>query len=264
MTNRKPPNPWTAALEGLVRSVRTMIDLQRRMAGATRSSEVGEAYVRFLRTELLPYGRTIADLTVDYYRTLAEAARDYGERFYDEVLGDDGFEKMATQGPGVARPAIVLVGPSGAEIATGFTLQNHDPTPAEVTLEAGMCRGPDGRIFSAPLSVEPASLVISPGETVPVRVRLRLLPELFTPGVTYRLPLQVRGPRPATMEVTIRSQAGPDLADRGQGETAGPYLVECLTCRRTFTRKTDDLRLRPHKNLDGGDCTRRKGRRPVN
>jgi hypothetical protein len=251
-------------LEGLVSGVRAVVNAQRRLAGVSSASEVGEAYVRFLRAELLPYGRTIADLTVDYYRTLAEAARDYGERFYDEVLGDDGFEEVVSTGPRVGRPAIVLLGPAGSEITTGFTLENHDPTPARVTLEAGLCRGPDGRTFTAPLSIEPVSLLISPDETAAVRVRVRLLPEIFTPGVTYNLPLQVHGPRPATMDVTIRAAlVNPELTDRDQKQQPGSYVVECPGCGRSFTRKTDDLKLRPHKNADGADCPRRKGRRPA-
>ena len=145
MTNRKQGNPWTTALEGLASSVRAVIDAQRRMAGATGTAGVGEAYVRFLRSELLPYGRTIADLTVDYYRALAEEARAYGGRFYDEVLGGDGVEEPTSADSGLDDAAIFLIGPSDSEIATVFTLENHDPTPAHVVMEAGVCRGPDGR-----------------------------------------------------------------------------------------------------------------------
>ena len=257
-------NPWTEALEGLVRGVRSTVDFQRRVvSGSMQPTDMSAAYLRFIRSELSDYGRTVAELTVDYYRDLADAATAYGERFYEEMAAepdDDGPLEDERQSER-ERATIGLVGESGTEIVASFTLENRDPAAASVTVEPGPCRGPDGESFTAPLTVEPASLTIPPEGSAEVTLRLRLESDLFTPGVTYRLPLEVRGPRPASVDVHIQATAAREVVVT---ETRGrPYVVECPVCSRTFERKTDNLVLRPHKNPAGEDCPGRDGFPPT-
>ena len=258
-------NPWSEALEGFVRNVRTTIDLQQRMLrSAAKPSEAGAAYVRFLRNELLPYGRTIADLTVDYYKALGAAAREYGAAFYDDVLttaGEAQHEGESSTGHG-EHLALTLTGDIGSQVSATVGLENHDPDTAEVTLEAGVCRGPAGEAFTPALRLEPSSLSIPPGDSAQVTVTVDLSPDDFMPGVIYRLPLHVNGPRPTTVDVTI---VGIAAASNGTSEheeqAAAGYAVECPTCSRRFSRTTDSLRLRPHKTPEGRSCPQRDGRR---
>lgn len=257
-------NPWSEAVENLVRGVRSTIDLQQRMLRSTsRPADLGTAYVRFLREELLPYGRTIADLTVDYYKALASAARDYGAAFYDEVLSGTGDEATAESGDAVDRPSLTLTGEIGAQAAATFTLENDDPDSAQVTVEAGVCRGPDGEAFTPGLLIDPATLSIPSQETAKVTVAVDLSPDRFAPGVLYRMPLHVNGPRPATIDVTIVATAAEEShVSVGDAAAGTGYVVECPVCSRRFERTTDSLQLRPHKTPAGRACSGRKGRRP--
>jgi hypothetical protein len=173
--------------------------------GSATPAEVGTAYVRFLRNELLPYGRTISVLTVDYYRGLAAAARDYSEAFSEELLGSGTVHREEdAEGRVTERPAVTLTGEIGSKAAVSFSLENHDPEPADVTLKVGLARAPDGSAFTAPLTVEPASMTIPPrGGHKTVTVKADLNRQAFQPDVAYRLPLHVEGPRPATVDITI-------------------------------------------------------------
>ncbi len=261
------PQAWTEALEGLVRSVRRTVELQQRMIqGATKPTEMSSAYVRFLRNELLPYGRTIADLTIDYYKALAAAAREYGTAFYDEMLvgaaSDGGERSTGGRAKEPDRHALTLTGPVGSQAAASFTLENHDPDPAEVDIEPGVCRGPRGEAFAPSISIEPSALTIPPGGTATVTLRVELAPDRFDPEVGYRMPLHVHGPNPATIDVAIAAvseSAGP--GGNGTKESDRLHIVECPRCMRTFERTTDSLRLRPHKTPQGDDCPEREGRR---
>lgn len=218
---------------------------------------------------------------MDYYKALAAAAREYGTAFYDEVLaGADpdapsGTERVAEDDE---HPVLTLTGGVGAQAAATFTLENHDPETAVVSLEAGVCRGPAGEAFAPSLRIEPSSLSIPPGETAKVTVAVDLAADHFVPNVGYRMPLHVRGPRPATVDVTIVATdvrdastdaiAGEPPDDIAAGEppaqegTTGAYVVECPACRRRFERKTDSVRLRAHKTPEGRNCPEREGRRP--
>jgi hypothetical protein len=237
------------------------------VSGSMQPADVSAAYLRFIRTELADYGRTVAELTVDYYRDLADAATAYSERFYEEILEgmseEDGEEEAGGEDeePEQSRATIGLIGECGAEIAASFTLENRDPSPASVSLEPGLCKGPDGMSFVAPISVEPASLTIPAEGSADVTLRLQLHPDRFAPGATYRLPLEVKGPRPATIDVHIQATASKENSESGAEISDGRYVVRCPVCSRTFERKTDSLALRPHNNPAGEACPGRDGSR---
>jgi hypothetical protein len=72
-----------------------------------------------------------------------------------------------------------------------------------VTLKVGVARAPDGTAFSAPLTVDPASMTIPAGGGNTVTLAVLLSADVFQPGIAYRLPLHVEGPRPTTVVVTI-------------------------------------------------------------
>ena len=247
---------WKDAAERFTDGVRQTVEFQRKLIGGdTTPSDLTAAYSRFLRSDLAGYGQRIAELTVDYYKALAEASREYGERFWDEIQSSTAAGDRATPD---ARPRHLLEvsGPEGSEVTSTFALENTDPDAAEVSIEVGLCRSPDGEAFTAPVVVEPDRLTVEPGGSATVTIKTRVDPDLFTPGVEYRIPVHVEGPQPAVIDVRVRSTAPAKPAQK-EGPTG--FTVRCPTCDRTFERKTEDLRLRPHNAPSGEPCEERAG-----
>lgn len=282
---------WEDAVRGLTRALQLGADLQRRMTRSSLSSlDVGPGYLPRVQEEWRRYATHVTELTVDYYRAVADAARDYGERLSaDRAAGhhDGSFDvhhhdergTRQTTREGADNPTIELRGRPESVLAASFVVENRDPDPAVVTVSVGLARAPDGERFVAPLSVEPASLTIPAGGTAEVNLRLPLLAAVFETNVTYRIPLHVEGPRPTTIEVAVvvedavpppasaadRKTPETDAPIHAEGSSAGDqtatYRVHCPACGRTFERRTANLRLRPHKTSDGDDCPGRDGRR---
>lgn len=284
---------WADAVDGLTRALQLGADLQRRMTRSSWSSlDPGPGSRRDAQEEWQRYAARVTELTVEYYRAVAEAARDHGERLAAD-RGVDHHDRPSQAGHederGTRRavseqpdgPAIELRGRTGAVLTTSFLVENRDPDPAAVTITAGLAHAPDGERFVAPLSVDPASLTIPAGGTAEVGLRVPLLAEVFATDVTYRVPLRVDGPRPATIDVLVVAEAavsggagggsagsdttvhagGSDAHDGSAADAVDSYGVRCPACGRTFERRTADLRLRPHKAPNGDDCPEREGHR---
>ena len=247
---------WKDAAERFSDGVRQTVEFQRKLLGGEATpTELTTAYARFLRSDLAGYGQRIAELTVDYYKALAEAAREYGERFWDEVESSPVAEVQA--GPDeLPRHLLEVSGPEGSEVTSTFALENTDPAAAEVSIEVGLCRGPNGEAFSAPVSVEPDRLTVEPGDSAAVTITTRVDPDLFAPGVEYRIPVHVEGPQPAVIDVRVRSTT--TTKPKPKPKPSG-FTVRCPVCDRTFERKTEDVRLRPHKAPSGKPCKGRDG-----
>lgn len=246
---------WREATERIADGVKKTIEFQRRMIDAgSRPIDVGDAYTRFVRSDLATYGRRVTELTIDYYRALAEAARDYSRDVWDDVRGRGwGREQRHVREP--IRHRMDVSGPLGAQVTRTFTLENTDETSADVTVNVGVCRGADGSAVSAPVTVDPDRVTIRPGASTTVTITTRLDPSLLEPDVEYTVPVNVRGPRPALIELHLRS------AKAGENDESSGYTVRCPACSRTFQRRTASLDLRAHKTPAGERCPERVGRR---
>jgi hypothetical protein len=254
------------ALKEFLRNLRHHSEVQARiLRGELTQEAVNSAYVGYARHHAAGYRREVTELTADYYRNLRELSTRYSDGFYDELLTGRPNGSVPTDEPDAAeRVAIELHGLAGREIVARFVLENADPEPAGVSLEPGWCRGPDGQPFTAPLSIQPASLVVPPGGSVSITLRLALLESLFIPGLIYRMPVRVLGPRPMQLDVAIWAEEDIPVSGLPDAEPEGPpYRLQCPRCGRTFERSTDDLRLRPHKNPEGEPCPERDGHHPV-
>lgn len=294
-----------AALRDLLRNVRHHTELRRRIAlGELDERFVNAAYREYARREGPAYRQQAADLTLQYYSDLTELGAEYSERFYGEILADG----LARRGNGVRAngdtaaggpptPADVeevpveLHGPVGREVVTRFGLENSEQHPVRLTLDVGPCRGPDEATFIAPLSIQPADVVLEPGETRQVVLRLLLLPSVFVPGFLYRMTVNIRGaeemrllvsvwaeepdvglrpdpgapPVPVTVplaEPVTEPVTGPVTGERPVADEAGGvrFVVRCPDCGREFGRTTRSTRLYRHKTPDGADCGARVGR----
>lgn len=257
--NRRDGNDaWSYGVQAIADGARLASDVQRRLvAGETRLLEVGPTSYRVAQREFARYARDVAELTVAYYRGLAEAARDYGEHLAGGLTTADPLQERDrnVRDPG-GRPTVRLGGHVGTTLEATFTLENTDPRPVDVTVATGDCRASDGTRFTAPVTVEPEAATIPANSTIPVTLRASLQADVFDAGASYVVPVHVQGPQPTTIDVSIDVEPSPVAAS-----TSSPtrHVVRCPRCQRTFDRKTDDLRLRPHKDPAGVDCPERDG-----
>ena len=272
-----PADLWRDVADAVSGGIRKSIDFQRsiaddyerRFAAAPRSnSERASTGWSELRSGVTDYGSAVFELTVDYYRDLAEMATRFVEQAYPKAA--EGARAMTDYGPRGRTPqraAIEVRGALGESIETRFSIENSDDQPAEVLIEAGTCRGPHGEGFSAPVELSPDALLIEPHSSEAIVATIDLEPASFVRGGRYRLPISVHGPNPAIIELEIivdeDHDADADAAvDRAvEAERAGTFTVRCPACQRKFERTTPSVALRPHNDTDGDPCLERRGKR---
>ena len=162
-------------------------------------------------------------------------------------------------------------GAPGKEVIARFSLENTDPDPVDAIFEVGVCRGPDGDEFTAPLSVHPARVTVPAGGREEITIRVAMLPSVFAPGQLYRTVVRVAGYRQLELDLVIWAEepmvvfpddltAFGDIPARVPAEPpADGFLVRCGTCRRDFARNEPSTRLYPHKRPDGSPCPERLG-----
>jgi hypothetical protein len=272
-----PADLWRDVADAVSGGIRRSIDFQRSVADdyerrfSTQrrvSSERDSKGWSELRSGVTEYGSAVFELTVDYYRDLAEAATRFVEQTYPMVV--EGSRAMTDYGPGGRTPqraAIEVRGAVGESVEARFSIENSDDEPAEVLIEAGTCRGPQGEGFSASVQLSPDALVIAPHSSDAVVATVDLAPSSFAPGGRYRLPISVHGPNPAIIELEITVDGESDAlvgTKDGSNHTVThtvTHTVRCPSCHRTFERTTPSVVLRPHNDDAGNPCPERHGKR---
>ncbi len=259
----------TEALKDILRGLRSHTELQRRIIrGELDQGTVSRAYLDYAHREGPAYRRRVAELSGRYYRDLADLGSEYSAAFYGEILenGHAAPLKSADSDEQPQRVPMELHGEPGKEVVARFSLENTDPTPVNVSFEVGVCSGPDGQAFTAPLSVHPASLTVPPGDHAQVTLRLAMLPSVFEPGQLYRTVVRVLGDRELELDVVIWAEESvvvlpngiPQQSDLAESSVS-TYGVRCRECGREFARSEPTEKLYPHKKPDGSRCPGRVG-----
>ncbi len=268
------------ALKDVLRNLRDHTELQRRIVrGDLDRSEVNRAYVSYARREGGEYRKRVAELTAAYYADLADVGTRYSADFYEEVLGNGGVapatETITASGEAPTRVPMELHGAPGKEVIARFSLENTDPDPVDAVFEVGVCHGPDGEEFTAPLSVHPARVTVPAGGREEITIRLAMLPSVFAPGQLYRTVVRVAGYRQLELDLVMWAEepmvvfpedlVAPDdaaaglPAERRAGPDVDGFSVRCPACGRDFARNEPSTRLYPHKRPDGDPCPERSG-----
>ncbi len=184
-------------------------------------------------------------------------------------------ETITASGEAATRVPMELHGAPGKEVIARFSLENTDPDPVDAVFEVGVCHGPDGEEFTAPLSVHPARVTVPAGGREEVTIRLAMLPSVFAPGQLYRTVVRVAGYRQLELDLVMWAEepmvvfpedlVAPQDAPAGlpTEPRAGPdvdgFSVRCPACGRDFARSEPSTRLYPHKRPDGDACPERTG-----
>ena len=272
-----PGNMWREMSDAVAGGVRQSLDFQRSVAddyqrtvayrARPNPGRVSEGWTE-LRSGLTDYGSAVLKLTFDYYSDLADVATRLVEQTYPRVF--EGARATTGYGPGGRTPrraAIKVRGVIGESVEARFSIENSLDESAEVIIDAGTCRGPDGTGFSVPVELTPDALLMAPHSSDVVVARVHLADASFAPGCSYRLPISVHGPSPAIIGIEISIEE--DRADKPGlttdtervGDDKASFTVRCPVCRRTFERTTASLVLRPHNDEWGAMCQERAGER---
>jgi hypothetical protein len=257
----------TEALKDILRGLRSHTELQRRIIrGELDQATVSRAYLDFAHREGPSYRRRVAELTGRYYRDLADLGSEYSAAFYGEILENGHVTQPSDPDGPSERVPMELHGEPGKEVVARFSLENTESSPVNVAFEVGVCTGPDGVAFTAPLSVHPASLTVPPGDQAQVTLRLAMLPSVFEPGHLYRTLVKVLGDRELELDVVIWAEESVVVLPNGVPEpppdaeaTSIDFTVRCGDCGREFARAERTTRLYPHKKPDGSPCPGRVG-----
>ncbi len=168
---------------------------------------MNRAYVSYARREGGEYRNRVSELTAAYYADLAEVGNRYSADFYEEVLGNGSAtsptEAITASGESATRVPMEIHGAPGKEVIARFSLENTDPDPVDAIFEVGVCRGPDGDEFTAPLSVHPARVTVPAGGREEITIRVAMLPSVFAPGQLYRTVVRVAGYRQLELDLVI-------------------------------------------------------------
>jgi hypothetical protein len=193
--------------------------LQRLAAGELDANQLRDDYARFASEESARYAGELAQLSLSYYSALLELGRAYSQRFFDAVLEGGAVAAPARNGQAArAEPRQVLLemrGIAGQDAAAGFVIENKRDAPADITFRlSDFADAAGGRPFAAPLQVQPQWLSLGPEEEAEVRLRLPLLPELFTPGRQYRGKVVVQGYDELELILSVSVDSAPEPATR--------------------------------------------------
>jgi hypothetical protein len=205
----------------VMRSLQRYNELLQRMAsGELDESEVGEAYVRFMRDESVRYLRGAADISAGYYDALLELAAIYNSPFFEQAFN----RSRQRPEPAPTAGVIDLRGFFGDEASSTFRVVNTNHDNEEVAFEVSAFSGPTGAMpFRPPLRLQPPRFVLKRLESQVVSVRLPLIAGLFIPDQRYTATLTVRKRERVDLAIAVIATARPDarVAVRLVAEEAG-------------------------------------------
>jgi hypothetical protein len=205
------------SIEEQVRGAQRYGELIRRVArGDLDEQSVRSRYAEFMREETGRYVRNVVSLGLAYYDNLLEAGWDYGNRFFDRLLGEESGER--NEGA-VRRVAMDLRAPVGEDAVGSFVLQNKRSDPVDISFIVSEFSGPDdGPLFRPPLRITPPRFSMPPRSEQAVEIRVPVLSDLFEPGKPYTATVAVRGQEALELVLTVRARGAAARAPRG---TAG-------------------------------------------
>jgi hypothetical protein len=259
------------ALKDVLRNLRDHTELQRRIVrGDLDRSEVNRAYVSYARREGGEYRKRVAELTAAYYADLAEVGNRYSADFYEEVLGNGSgppaTEAITASAESPTRVPMELHGAPGKEVIARFSLENTDPDPVDAVFEVGVCQGPDGEEFTAPLSVHPARVTVPAGGREEITIRLAMLPSVFAPGQLYRTVVRVAGYRQLELDLVIWAEEPIVVFPEDlRCSCRRPRRAICRSRRRRVPGALPGLHpgLRPERAFDSAVPAQAAGRRSL-
>jgi hypothetical protein len=193
--------------------------LQRLAAGELDANQLRDDYTRFATEESARYARDLAQVSLSYYSALLDLGRAYSQRFFDALLEGGASSPSARNGHAArAEPRQVLLelrGVVGQDAVAAFVIENRRDAPADISFRlfdfADMA---GGHPFAAPLQVQPQWLTLGPEDEAEIRLRLPLLPELFTAGRQYQGRVAVQGYDALELILRVAVDAAPEPATR--------------------------------------------------
>jgi hypothetical protein len=207
------------SIEEQVRGAQRYGELIRRVArGDLDEQSVRSRYAEFMREETGRYVRNVVSLGLAYYDNLLEAGWDYGNRFFDRLLGEESGER--SQGV-VRRVAMDLRAPIGKDAVGSFVMQNKRTDPVDISFIVSEFSGPDdGRLFRPPLRITPPRFSMPPRSEQAVEIRVPVLSGLFEPGKPHTATVAVRGQEALELVLTVWAEDGGTAARRARGAAA--------------------------------------------
>jgi len=213
--------------------------LQHVMPNDLVDSGVRDEYARFAREEAARFARGLATLSLNYFNSVLELSRASNERFIRQVM--QASETGKTPAPSAAsKPVPVeLRAPVGQEASAAFVIENKRAEAAQVSFLVSEFMGEgEAAPFRAPLQITPPRLTLNPREDIVVRLRLALLPELFSPGKRYTARVRVSGYEDMELVLHVLPEA-PDKSKRARKITRTTRKARPASpSRRKPTRST--------------------------
>jgi hypothetical protein len=147
--------------------------------GAGRSTSAGAAgaYAKLVAEEGVRYSTDAIGIATDFATALVRKA---GGTVQTEPVVEPPVQDLE------------IAGPLGGEASAEFRLRNPHDQPATLSFVAGNFAGTAGK-SAATVTVEPADLVLGPGEEQPVTVRAALDPKAFAVGGRYMANVAITG-----------------------------------------------------------------------
>jgi hypothetical protein len=210
--------------------------VQRISSGELDQLGVRQEFSRFVKDESTRYVEDLTRLGLSFQAALLELNRKYSDRFFDQVIGSPINQAQGANGQGRQRKEISLSlsGKPGDELVKNFVIENKRAEEETVTfLISEFSDAQSNQAFRAPLQLQPARLVLRPGEERLVAMHLPLLPELFQAGQIYLATVIARGHSdvilslrvevantPVQGDLTIREQPNEQDQPQPQGAPA--------------------------------------------
>jgi predicted flap endonuclease-1-like 5' DNA nuclease len=216
--------------------------MQRVTSGELNESQVRDEFNKFVKSESSRYVEDLTRLGLSFQAALVELNRKYSDRFFESMLGSTFKEQPSTNGQASQSKEIQihLSGACGEELVKTFAIENKREEEETVNfLISEFTDAQSTMAFRPPMQVQPARLVLRPGEERNVTLRLPLLSELFTPGGIYFATVIARGRNDVILNLRVditepQVKAEPTLVVREQ-------LVQSSLPQSALALQSDDL-----------------------
>lgn len=180
--------------------------VQRVSSGELDQSQVREELSQFVKNESNRYVEDLTRLGLSFQAALVELNRKYSDRFFESVMGSAFKEQPPSNGQ-ASQPKEVhihLSGACGETLVRTFTIENKREEEETVNfLISEFSDAQAALAFRPPLQVQPARLLLRPGEERNVTLRLPLLSELFEPGGIYFATIIARGRNDVVLNLRV-------------------------------------------------------------
>jgi hypothetical protein len=193
-------------------------------SGVDRAAVV-DRFRTFVNQRGTTYGKDLAQIGLEVFRSLLDLNERYNAAFFAEVFGQKPWHEE-TAPEGIRQPAATIEMKVAASLAaasaeSSFVIENkHDQSSRISFLVSEFTESGSERTFRLPVQFTPSGFVLRSGEERVVRMSCPMNPALLEAGRTYNASVIVRGIQDLEIQLQLEVEKAPASGGAAATKTA--------------------------------------------